>query len=116
MNRSRSATIAQHTGNDIYDIYGSYGILMQIVTQPNEIIKRCGDSFLQYGYAYNQNVENPDLIVNEYFSYWQGDALIYSINAPNNAIEYIRQLFATGLTVWASGDIIGHSIYDNNIL
>lgn len=116
MNRSRSATIAQHTGNAVNDIYGSNGILMQIVTQPNDIIKRCGDSFLQYGYAYNQNVENPNLIVNEYFSYWQGDALIYSINAPNNAIEYIRQLFATGLTVWASGDTIGHSIYDNNIL
>lgn len=116
MNRSRSATIAQHTGNAINDIYGSNGILMQIVTQPKDIIKRCGDSFLKYGYTYNQNVETPNLIVNEYFSYWQGDALIYSINAPNNAVEYIRQLFAAGLTVWASGDTIGHSIYDNNIL
>lgn len=116
MSRSRSATIAQHTGNAINDIYGSNGILMQIVTQPRDIIKRCGDSFLKYGYTYNQNVETPNLIVNEYFSYWQGDALIYSINAPNNAVEYIHQLFATGLIVWASGDTIGHSIYDNNIL
>ena len=64
---------------------------------------------------YHQNVENPTLITNEYFSYWQGDALVYSIDAPHHAVEAIRTLFAEGLTVWTSGDIIGHSIYDNPV-
>ena len=113
--RARSATIANASGNAVYDLYGSNGIIMQIVTQPNDIIKRCGDEFLKYGYMYHQNVENPTLITNEYFSYWQGDALVYSIDAPHHAVEAIRTLFAEGLTVWTSGDIIGHSIYDNPV-
>lgn len=113
--RTKSATIANASGNAVYDLYGSNGIIMQIVTQPKDIIKRCGDEFLKYGYMYHQNVENPTLITNEYFSYWQGDALVYSIDAPHHAVESIRTLFAEGLTVWTSGDIIGHSIYDNPV-
>ena len=113
--RTKAATITNASGNAVYDLYGSNGIIMQIVTQPKDIIKRCGDEFLKYGYMYHQNVENPTLITNEYFSYWQGDALVYSIDAPHHAVEAIRTLFAEGLTVWTSGDIIGHSIYDNPV-
>lgn len=113
--RTKSATITNASGNAVYDLYGSNGIIMQIVTQSKDIIKRCGDEFLKYGYMYHQNIENPTLITNEYFSYWQGDALVYSIDAPHHAVESIRTLFAEGLTVWTSGDIIGHSIYDNPV-
>lgn len=116
MSRARNATITQAKGDATYDIYGNNGILMQVVTQPTDTIKRCGDNFLRYGYTYNHTVESPDLLVCNNFTYWEGDALIYSDNAPLMAVNSIRDLFARGLTLWANAGIIGSSIYDNKVL
>lgn len=116
MSRSRNTTVAQSNGNATYDIYANNGILMQVVTQPTEIIKRCGDNFLRYGYTYGHTVESPNLLVCNNFTYWEGDALIYSDNAPLIAVNSIRDLFARGLTVWSNAGIIGGSIYDNKVL
>lgn len=111
--RKAPIKVCESSGTPLTDIYKTNGLLVQLVRQPDDIIKRFGDMFLQYGYVYNHIVENPNFVLHKYFDFWQGDILIYSIDAPEKAVTQIRDLFATGLTLWRSNDNIGMSIYEN---
>ena len=114
LRRSRSAKICTESGSPISDLYAQNGILVRLITQPQSVIKKCGDQFLKYGYTYNENIENIEFLLKRKYTYWQGKAEIYSIDAPLNAVNEIRELFANGLTLWRSNDMIGSSIYDND--
>lgn len=113
LNRRAPITLAQATGDAAPDLLGTRGVQIRVKTQTPDVVRRCGDQMLRYGYTYDCVVENPDLLLNRKFTYWQGDPLIYSNgDAPAQAVEAIRELFEGGVTLWANGDTIGASIYE----
>lgn len=112
LERSRATDIATPTGSATLDIYGTRGVQVRVMTQSDGIVRRMGDMFLRYGYTLHENVESPDLNVMKYFTYWQGDPVVYG-QVPTTAVTEIKRLFNTGVTVWRDPSNIGHSIYDN---
>ena len=113
LNRRAPITLAQAAGDAAPDLLGTRGVQIRVKTQTPDVVRRCGDQMLRYGYTYDCVVENPDLLLNRKFAYWQGSPLIYSNgDAPAQAVEAIRGLFEVGVTLWANGDTIGASIYD----
>lgn len=114
LRRAAPVTIAASQGDALPDIWGVRGLQVRVMTQSPDIIRRCGDAFLQYGYTLRQNVETPTLLIKSKFTYWRGDALIYAISAPARAVNIIRDMFETGVTVWRDPDTIGSSIYNND--
>lgn len=114
LRRAAPVTIAASQGDALPDIWGVRGLQVRVMTQSPDIIRRCGDAFLQYGYTLRQNVETPTLLIKSKFSYWRGDALVYAISAPARAVNIIRDMFETGVTVWRDPDTIGSSIYNND--
>lgn len=114
LRRSAPATITASQGDALPDIWGVRGLQVRVMTQSPDVIRRCGDAFLQYGYTLHQNVETPTLLIKSKFTYWRGDALIYAISAPTRAVNIIRNMFETGVTVWHDPDTIGSSIYNND--
>lgn len=114
LRRSAPVAITASQGDALPDIWGVRGLQVRVMTQSPDVIRRCGDAFLQYGYTLRQNVETPTLLVKSKFTYWRGDALIYAISAPARAVNIIRDLFETGVTVWRDPDTIGSSIYNND--
>lgn len=114
LRRSAPVTIAASQGDALPDIWGVRGLQVRVMTQSPDVIRRCGDTFLQYGYTLRQNVETPTLLVKSKFTYWRGDALIYAISAPARAVNIIHDMFEAGVTVWRDPDTIGSSIYNND--
>lgn len=114
LRRAAPVTIAAPQGDALPDIWGVRGLQVRVMTQPPDVIRRCGDAFLQYGYTLRQNVETPTLLIKSKFTYWRGDALVYATSAPARAVNIIRDMFETGVTVWRDPDTIGSSIYNND--
>lgn len=114
LRRAAPVTIAASQGDALPDIWGVRGLQVRVMTQSPDIIRRCGDAFLQYGYTLRQNVETPTLLIKSKFTYWRGDALIYATSAPARAVNIIRDTFEAGVTVWRDPDTIGSSIYNND--
>lgn len=114
LRRAAPATITTSQGDALPDIWGTRGLQVRVMTQSPDVIRRCGDAFLQYGYTLHQNVETPALLVKSKFTYWRGDALVYATGAPARAVNIIRDMFETGVTVWRDPDTIGSSIYNND--
>lgn len=114
LRRSAPVTIAASQGDALPDIWGVRGLQVRVMTQSPDVIRRCGDTFLQYGYTLRQNVETPALLVKSKFTYWRGDALIYASSAPARAVNIIQDMFEAGVTVWRDPDTIGSSIYNND--
>lgn len=112
--RSKPTIISNGTGDATLDQWGSRGLLVQVATQPEDVTKRQGDMMLTYGYTTTEMVESPSLNLMDQFTYWQGDATVTG-SAPTTAITTVRDLFATGITVWRNPDKIGSSIYENGI-
>lgn len=113
LRRAAPVTIAASQGDALPDIWGVRGLQVRVMTQSPDVIRRCGDTFLQYGYTLHQNVKTPTLLVKSKFTYWRGDALVYATSAPARAVNIIRDMFETGVTVWRDPDTIGSSIYNN---
>lgn len=114
LRRSAPVAIATSQGDALPDIWGTRGLQVRVMTQSPDVIRRCGDTFLQYGYTLHQNVETPTLLIKSKFTYWRGDALVYATSAPARAVNIIRNMFETGVTVWRDPDTIGSSIYNND--
>lgn len=114
LRRAAPVTITTSQGDALPDIWGTRGLQVRVMTQSPDVIRRCGDTFLQYGYTLHQNVETPTLLVKSKFTYWRGDALVYATSAPARAVNIIRDMFETGVTVWRDPDTIGSSIYNND--
>ena len=113
LRRAAPLQLAAPSGDAAPDMLGTRGVQVRVKTQAPDVIRRCGDQMLRYGYTYNCVVENPDITLGRKFTYWQGSPLVYSTGmAPAQAVEAVRAMFEAGVTIWADGDTIGASIYD----
>ena len=113
LQRSKATEITTPTGDAVPDMFGVRGIQVRVMTQNDDITRRCGDDMLRYGYTWHANIENPDLNVKKDFTYWQGSPQLIPIHAPAQAVNDINELFHEGVTVWRNPDRIGSSIYEN---
>lgn len=93
------------------------GVQVKIERGTDDDIARCGDSMLRYGYCCNRNVSSfPGWQVMKHFTYWQSRETWMCANgrAPESAMQIIRALVESGVTVWSKPEEIGAvSIYDN---
>lgn len=93
------------------------GVQVKIERGTDDDIARCGDSMLRYGYCCNRNVSKfPGWQVMKHFTYWQSREtwMVANGNAPESAMQFIRALVESGVTVWGRPEEIGAvSIYDN---
>ena len=113
LRRAAPLQLAAPSGDAAPDMLGTRGVQVRVKTQSPDVIRRCGDQMLRYGYTYDCVIEEPDFTLNRKFTYWQGTPLVYSTGmAPAQAVESVRAIFEAGVTIWADGDTIGASIYD----
>lgn len=110
--RGKSQTIANAKGDPLPDLYSYRGFQVKVRTQSDDVVRRCGDTFLTYGYTLGENIEQPELNQMKHFTYWQGEPTLYG-RIPTAALNEIRAMFETGVTVWSDPDTIGSSIYEN---
>lgn len=93
------------------------GVQVKIERGTDDDIARCGDSMLRYGYCCNRNVSSfPGWQVMKHFTYWQSGEtwMVANGKAPESAMQIIRALVESGVTVWSKPEEIGAvSIYDN---
>lgn len=90
---------------------------IQVRTMQPSDIRRIGDEFLRFGYAYHGYVADPDFAIMPRFSYWQcSEIFISNLSIPDAYADQIRYLLIGGVTVWSNPAYIGNtSIYDNVI-
>lgn len=93
------------------------GVQVKIECGTDDDIARCGDSMLRYGYCCNRNVSSfSGWQVMKHFTYWQSREtwMVANGKAPESAMQFIRALVESGVTVWSKPEEIGAvSIYDN---
>ncbi len=114
LQRSKASEIASATGDITPDIFGVRGIQVRVMTQNDDITRRCGDDMLKHGYTWHANIETPNLNLMKNFTYWQGAPQLIPVHAPAQAVNDIAELFREGVTIWRDPDKIGASIYDNS--
>ena len=90
---------------------------IQIRTMQPSDIRRIGDEFLRFGYAYHGYVADPDFTIMPRFTFWQcSEIFVSDLSIPDAYADQIRYLLIGGVTVWSDPSFIGNtSIYDNVI-
>lgn len=90
---------------------------IQIRTMQPSDVRRIGDEFLRFGYAYHGYVAYPDFAIMPRFTFWQcSEIFISDLSIPDAYADQIRYLLIGGVTVWSDPAFIGNtSIYDNVI-
>ena len=94
------------------------GLWANIVTESDYAIRRAGDEFLRYGYAYDAYWEfNGDWNACDKFTYWKlSDFWVKGLNIPDMYVDKIRFFLFGGVTVWSAPEYIGTtSIYENGL-
>lgn len=95
------------------------GVGFAVVTQTPGAIKLAGDTFLRYGYAYGAPWAGSELNLMSNFTYWQATDVWMAgpQSVPERIQQRVKDIFAQGVTVWASPDKIGTStIYENEVI
>lgn len=113
-NRIKQAALANNnqlvnsSGNGALDNQGLRGLDIKVKTQSNDIIRKTGNTFLRYGYSYNDIIDITNLNIMKYFTYWQfGEVWITSDYVFESALDTLRDIFTSGVTVWRNPDKIG---------
>ena len=71
---------------------------------------------LRYGITSNKLYSKPNLTTCRHFTYWQAsDAWLTSEKATNEALDDIRTMLTTGVTIWRNPDEIGGDYVADNI-
>lgn len=92
------------------------GMFANVVTESIHAIRRAGDEFLRYGYAYNGAWDfDGDWNVCEHFTYWKlSDFWVKGLNLPDAYMDRLRFFLFGGVTVWRNPEDIGRvTIYEN---
>lgn len=92
------------------------GMFANVVTESIHAIRRTGDEFLRYGYAYNGAWDfDGDWNVCDHFTYWKlSDFWVKGLNLPDAYMDRLRFFLFGGVTVWSKPEDIGNvTIYQN---
>jgi hypothetical protein len=108
--------IGAYTGDPWADEMAQRAYVVKVRTQSNSALIQAGMYMLRYGIASNKLYNKPDLTPCRHYTYWRADDVWLTNDiAPNDALDAIRALFATGVTIWSDPTEIGGDYLATNI-
>lgn len=108
--------IGAYTGDPWADEMAQRAYVVKVRTQTKSALIQAGMYMLRYGIASNKLYNRPDLTPCRHYTYWRADDVWLTNGiAPNDALNAIRDRFATGVTIWNDPTEIGGDYLTANI-
>lgn len=108
--------VGTYGGDNFGQATGLDTMTVKIVTEDNGAIAAAGDWMLRYGIASNKLYNRPALTPCRHFTYWRA-ADIWTICplAQNEQLQTIRDIFKSGVTIWAQPEEVGGDFTHDNL-
>lgn len=108
--------VGTYGGDNFAQATGLDTMTVKIVTEDNGAIAAAGDYMLRYGIASNKLYNRPLLTPCRHFTYWQA-ADIWTVCplAQNEQLQTIRDIFNSGVTIWATPEEVGGDFIHDNL-
>ena len=111
-----AAPVGAYTGDPWADEMAQRDMVIKVRTQAKGALLQAGMYMLRYGIAANKLYSEPNLTPCRHFTYWQAsDAWLTCGKATNEALDAIRTMLTTGVTIWMNPDEIGGDYVADNI-
>lgn len=111
-----AAPVGAYSGDPWADEMAQRDMVVKVRTQAKGALLQAGMYMLRYGIASNKLYSEPNLTACRHFTYWQAsDAWLTSEKATNEALDDIRTMLTTGVTIWMNPDEIGGDYVADNI-
>lgn len=110
------APVGAYTGDPWADEMAQRAYVVKVRTQSKSALIQAGMYMLRYGIASNKLYNRPKLTACRHYTYWRADDVwLTNDNAPNDALDAIRDRFAAGVTIWSDPTEIGGDYLAANI-
>lgn len=108
--------VGTYGGDNFGQATGLDTMTVKIVTEDNGAIAAAGDYMLRYGIASNKLYNSPALTPCRHFTYWRA-ADIWTVCplAQNEQLQTIRDIFNSGVTIWANPEEVGGDFTHDNL-
>lgn len=108
--------VGAYGGDNFGQATGLDTMTVKIVTEDNGAIAAAGDYMLRYGIASNKLYNSPPLTPCRHFTYWRA-ADIWTVCplAQNEQLQTIRDIFNSGVTIWANPEEVGGDFTHDNL-
>ena len=108
--------VGAYGGDNFGQATGLDTMTVKIVTEDNGAIAAAGDYMLRYGIASNKLYNRPALTPCRHFTYWRA-ADIWTVCplAQNEQLQTIRDIFNSGVTIWAKPEEVGGDFTHDNL-
>lgn len=111
-----AAPVGAYSGDPWADEMSQRGMMIKVRTQTKGALLQAGMYMLRFGIASNKLYSAPNLTPCKHFTYWQAsDAWLTCDKATNEALDVIRTMLTTGVTIWMNPDEIGGDYLTDNI-
>lgn len=108
--------VGAYTGDPWADEMAQRAYVVKVRTQNKSALIQAGMYMLRYGIASNKLYNRPNLTACRHYTYWRADDMWLTNDiAPNDALDVIRDRFATGVTIWNDPTEIGGDYLAANI-
>ena len=108
--------VGAYTGNPWSDEMAQRAYTIKVRTQTKSALMQAGMYMLRYGIASNKLYSEPNLTACRHFTYWRAsDVWLICGKATNEALDGIRTMLTTGVTIWMNPDEIGGDYVADNI-
>lgn len=110
------APVGAYSGDPWADEMAQRAYTIKVRTQTKSALMQAGMYMLRYGIASNKLYSEPNLTPCRHFTYWQAsDVWLICGKATNEALDGIRTMLTTGVTIWMNPDEIGGDYVADNI-
>lgn len=110
------APVGAYSGDPWSDEMAQRAYTIKVRTQTKSALMQAGMYMLRYGIASNKLYSEPNLTPCRHFTYWRAsDVWLICDKATNEALDGIRTMLTTGVTIWMNPDEIGGDYVADNI-
>lgn len=110
------APVGAYSGDPWSDEMAQRAYTIKVRTQTRSALMQAGMYMLRYGIASNKLYSDPNLTPCRHFTYWRAsDVWLICDKATNEALDGIRTMLTTGVTIWMNPDEIGGDYVADNI-
>ena len=110
------APVGAYSGDPWADEMAQRAYTIKVRTQTKSALMQAGLYMLRYGIASNKLYSAPNLTPCRHFTYWRAsDVWLICDKATNEALDGIRTMLTTGVTIWMNPDEIGGDYAADNI-
>lgn len=108
--------VGAYGGDNFAQATGLDTMTVKIVTEDSGAIAAAGDYMLRYGIASNKLYNRPSLTPCRHYTYWRA-ADIWTVCplAQNEQLQTIRDIFNSGVTIWAKPEEVGGDFIHDNL-